>query len=169
LPLPCASLLIGSGRCARRRSDSSGETDGAQPPLVRPTLFTDESVFGPIVAALRAAGWDIERAVDVCPAAPDDVILRIAYERQRVVVTEDFDFGELVVRYRMNAHGLVVVSLDDVGAAAKPERVVSVLDGHTSNLRGNLLRIEPARVRIRPLEGPLAPWPRNQPKANQPN
>ena len=121
---------------------------------VRPRLFIDESVYGPTVSLLRLRGWDLERASDVCPAAADPEVARAAYVRQRIIVTEDFDFGDLIVRLQLPALGLVIISLADLRGTAKPLIVEAALEGHTNAFFGNLLVIEPARVRVRLLSPP---------------
>ena len=120
--------------------------------MSRPALFTDESVYGPTVALLRLDGWDIQRAVDFCSGAPDQVVLAEAFARQRLLVTEDFDFGELVVRFGLEAHGLITIALADIADKLKPPIVNSAMSEHEQRLRGTLTVIEATRVRMRPID-----------------
>ena len=53
-------------------------------------LYTDENIKGPLVKALRRAGWDVLRALDVFPEGTDDDIhFEHAAKEGRVVVTND--------------------------------------------------------------------------------
>ena len=61
-------------------------------------LFADECVAGTIIERLREVGFDIVRAADVCPTTDDEEVLAAGPSDQRVLVTADKDFGELVVR-----------------------------------------------------------------------
>ncbi len=83
---------------------------------MKPPLFADESVYGPIVARLLNDGWDVVRTVDLCPGADDDIVLDQAVASGRVLLTEDFDFGDLVVRRGLPAAGVVVLDLDRLSA-----------------------------------------------------
>ena len=77
-------------------------------------LFADECVAGTIIERLREEGFDIVRAADVCPTADDDEVLAQAHGDQRVLVTADKDFGELVVRLGRPSHGVVNIALGDL-------------------------------------------------------
>lgn len=70
-------------------------------------FFADECFNGAIVSAARAAGFDVVRAVDVCPSADDEVVLATAFQQQRVLLTEDKDFGDLCVRLGLPTEGVV--------------------------------------------------------------
>ena len=48
------------------------------------------------MASLTNLGHDVVSVRDRNPGAADDALLALAYEEERVLVTEDKDFGELV-------------------------------------------------------------------------
>ncbi len=52
-------------------------------------------------AAPAERGHDVSSAVDVAPRASDDELLAMALAQQRVLITEDKDFGELVFVRRL--------------------------------------------------------------------
>jgi hypothetical protein len=53
-------------------------------------LYTDEDVRGPLIKALRKAGWDIVRAIDTFPQrTPDLLHFERAAALGRVLVTND--------------------------------------------------------------------------------
>lgn len=90
-------------------------------------FLSDECFSGAIVIALRSAGVDIVRAVDVCPAATDEVLLARAFEDGRVLLTEDHGFGELCVRLQLPSHGVVVASVKSLNPERQSARVVEAL------------------------------------------
>ena len=45
---------------------------------------------------LRELGHDVRSASEVAPSATDEALLTLALEEQRVIITLDKDFGELV-------------------------------------------------------------------------
>ena len=114
-------------------------------------LFADECVAGTIIERLREEGFDIVRAADVCPTAGDDEVLAQAHGDQRVLVTADKDFGELVVRLRRPSHGVVNIALGDLPAATRATIVAAGLIGLGDRIVGNIVTIGPGRVRVRPL------------------
>jgi hypothetical protein len=66
------------------------------------------------------------------------------------VITEDRDFGEMVIRQHVHIRGLMLLELDRLSNVKEAELVAEVLATHTDKL-GNLIVVEPTRIRIRPL------------------
>jgi predicted nuclease of predicted toxin-antitoxin system len=58
-------------------------------------FLADESCDFVVVAALRSAGHEVNTVADVNPGAEDDVVLAMARDDARVLLTEDKDFGQL--------------------------------------------------------------------------
>ena len=55
-------------------------------------LYTDADVHGPLIKALKKAGWDIVRAIDALPEGADDLPhFERAIALSRVLVTNDED------------------------------------------------------------------------------
>jgi predicted nuclease of predicted toxin-antitoxin system len=113
--------------------------------------LTDECVAGSIVKRLREDGFDIVRAVEVGATEDDDQVLARALQDGRVLITSDKDFGELVVRLGRPTIGVVNLALGELGSAARAEIAASRLHELGDRVLGNLVTIEPGRVRMRPL------------------
>ena len=62
--------------------------------------MADESVEGPTVSALGAAGHDVLLIAETSPGIEDAKVLGIARVEQALLLTADEDFGELVFRNR---------------------------------------------------------------------
>lgn len=114
-------------------------------------FLADENVSYRVVERLRAAGFDVMAVALTNPGAPDSDVLATAGRDGRVLITEDRDFGELVVRQRLEVQGVVLLELDRLSNIAEADRVVAVISTNLDKPAGNLLVIEPGRVRIRPL------------------
>jgi predicted nuclease of predicted toxin-antitoxin system len=118
-------------------------------------FLADENVSRLVVERLRAAGFDVASVRETTPGASDKDILDAADSDDRVLITEDRDFGELVVRQRLKVRGVILLELDRLPSAAEAELVAEIVRIHESKLTGNLLVVEPARVRVRPCRGKL--------------
>jgi predicted nuclease of predicted toxin-antitoxin system len=116
-------------------------------------FLADENVSMLVVARLRAAGLDVLAVSETRPGASDDEVLAIANGDARILITEDRDFGEMIVRQRLGVRGVVLLELDRLSNAAEAERVAATVSAHETKLPGNLVVIEPGRVRVRPLAG----------------
>jgi predicted nuclease of predicted toxin-antitoxin system len=67
------------------------------------------------------------------------------------LITADKDFGELVVRLGHQTHGVVNLALGDLAVATRASIAAARLGELSDRIRGNLVTIEPGRVRVRPL------------------
>lgn len=114
-------------------------------------LLADENISQLVVARLVQSGLDVARVADLVAAAPDEYVLRLAASDQRLLLTEDRDFGELVVRRRLPIPGVVLIELDQLSPEAAAARVASVLASLRERVAGHLVVIEPHRTRMRPL------------------
>lgn len=113
-------------------------------------LLLDGCVWGKAAKQLRAAGHDVVwvGSWDVDPG--DDVILATAYAEQRVFVTIDKDFGELVVHQGLPHHG--ILRIVDFSARRHGDVCLAVIAAHSVDLEaGALITASPGRVRIRPI------------------
>jgi predicted nuclease of predicted toxin-antitoxin system len=64
-------------------------------------FLSDECCDAGIVASLRDFGHDVTYVIEQKTGSSDDEILTMAYNQQRILLTEDKDFGELVYRLRL--------------------------------------------------------------------
>jgi predicted nuclease of predicted toxin-antitoxin system len=103
---------------------------------------------------LRLLGHDVTRVGTHYPAAMKDAdILALAYSEQRVLVTDDRDFGELVFRLRRAHAGVIYLRLDTTKFQARARRVEDVLAQYGDQLDQFLVvTMDTIRVR-RSVEG----------------
>lgn len=57
----------------------------------------------------------------------------------------------MVIRQRLRVHGVILLELDRLSNAMEADTVADVVAAHADRLFGNLLVIEPGRIRVRPL------------------
>lgn len=114
-------------------------------------FLADENVSRFVIESLRSAGFDVTSVSATRAGAPDREVLAAADSEGRILITEDRDFGELVVRQRLGVLGVILLELDRLSNTAEAARVTDVATAHADRLIGNLLVVEPGRVRVRPL------------------
>jgi predicted nuclease of predicted toxin-antitoxin system len=119
-------------------------------------LLLDECVSGPVVARLRAAGHDCRWIAEVAPGEADPSVLQFSVEERRIVITEDWGFGELAIRQGKPAYGVVIVAMPqlagDIDTIA--DLLLHRLTEQEESLIGKLTIIEAGRVRQRELPKP---------------
>lgn len=115
-------------------------------------FLADENVSRFVVERLRAAGFEVATIGSTGQGASDADVLAVASREGHILITEDRDFGELVVRQRLGVQGVVLLELDRLSNTAEADRVAAVISTHADKLPGHLFVIEPGRIRIRPLQ-----------------
>ena len=88
---------------------------------------------------------------EVARGITDPEVATLAQSQDRVLITEDYDFGELVVRQGVVLPGLVIMALLDQPRDIRIRRILETIDRLGVNLLGNLVVVERARERLRPL------------------
>lgn len=97
---------------------------------------------------LSDLGHDVLSARDGYASASDRVLLELAYREDRVLVTEDKDFGELVFSLRL-PHPCIV-RLDGLTAAEEAAAIRNLIERHGAVMQqGAIIVITGNRVRIR--------------------
>jgi predicted nuclease of predicted toxin-antitoxin system len=114
-------------------------------------FLADENVSRMVIARLRASGFDVISIGETRSGAPDKYVLEAADAEDRILITEDHDFGELVVRQQLGVRGMILLELDRLSTATEADVVAAVVSTHADKLLGNLVVIEPGRIRVRPL------------------
>ena len=61
-------------------------------------FLADENFPRPALAALRKASWDVFSIAESCPGISDDEVIAVCSDQERLLLTFDKDFGELVFR-----------------------------------------------------------------------
>lgn len=97
---------------------------------------------------LTDLGHDVLSARDGYSTASDQALLDLAYREDRVLVTEDKDFGELVFSFR-RPHPCIV-RLDGLAARDEAAAMRHLISRHRDAMReGAIIVVTGTRVRIR--------------------
>jgi predicted nuclease of predicted toxin-antitoxin system len=109
--------------------------------------LANENFPAGVVAWLIGQGDDVVHAAQTLAGEPDTVILQTALDQDRILVTFDHDFGELVFRQRHPpAPGIVLFRLHQL----PPDILVASLDGFFAGkpaLRGYFTVVSPGQYR----------------------
>lgn len=111
-------------------------------------FLADESCDFAVVRALRAAGHDVMAIVEVSPRAEDEAIIDLAGREQRVLLTEDKDFGQLVYTQARTSAGVILIRLPGNVRAALPKIIVDLANKNGERLIGRFVVVQPGRIRI---------------------
>jgi predicted nuclease of predicted toxin-antitoxin system len=101
-----------------------------------------------VIRALRSEGHDVTAIAEIAKGAPDELVMKRAFDEKRVLITEDSDFGELVYARRRPSLGVIFVKFDSRARLAKPAAVVEAVTKLGRRLRDGYTVVEPGRVRL---------------------
>ncbi|MEX1255966.1 MAG: DUF5615 family PIN-like protein [Dehalococcoidia bacterium] len=111
-------------------------------------FLLDESAEYRLAAFLKREGHDVTAIAHDYPAAlADSDVLAIATSQQRIVITNDPDFGELVFRHSQSHNGVILLRLPAGDTAAKIEALRKALASHAADL-GHFLVVDRRGVRV---------------------
>lgn len=112
-------------------------------------FLADANVPRLLVDQLRIAGHDVFWAWSAPPRTSDEELITIAEREERVVITYDKGFGDLVFRQR-HAIAVILLRLRDVSVEETTRLVMSTLSAR-DDWHEQFTVIEHDRVRVTPL------------------
>lgn len=104
-----------------------------------------------IIAGLRDLGHDVVAIIETAPSVSDSDVLANAASDARILITEDKDFGDLVVRHEISVNGIVLLQLRRMSPSAATNRAVKAITENADKLSGHFVVVEASRLRSRPL------------------
>ncbi len=112
-------------------------------------FIVDESAGTAIVEYLRQAGHDVVAIHETKPQAADEEVLDLAAAGNRILVTNDKDFGELVFRSGKAHSGILLLRLRDESSSNRVRVIRGVVEKHADRLEGNYVVATERGIRVR--------------------
>ncbi|MDE2217308.1 MAG: DUF5615 family PIN-like protein [Planctomycetota bacterium] len=79
-------------------------------------FLIDESTGKKLGYLLTSSKHDVVFVSDWKSGAPDSEVIKKAYEDNRVIITDDKDFGELIFRLKMKSKGVILIRTSTTNA-----------------------------------------------------
>ena len=111
-------------------------------------FLADESCDFAVVVALRAAGHDVTLVRERCPGAEDLVVAAVASSENRILLTEDKDFGLLAQAVSGVRVGVILIRFPTRARAQLGESAVAAVERLGGQLEGAFVVLEPGLVRV---------------------
>jgi predicted nuclease of predicted toxin-antitoxin system len=115
------------------------------------SFLADESCDFGVVRALRAEGYDVLAVAEMMSRSDDRELIELAASTQRILITEDKDFGWLVHVAGLKSNGVLFIRFPGDSRRAMTKIVCDVVAEHCDRLSRSFVVIEPGYVRIREL------------------
>jgi predicted nuclease of predicted toxin-antitoxin system len=113
-------------------------------------FLVDVNVGLAVADSLQNSGHDVTFAGDVDWRMPDTDMLSLAEAEQRIVLTMDTDFGELVYHSRQPHTGVLLLRVPGANREEKIRVVQEIVSRYGDQLPGHFCVYRQGRLRIRP-------------------
>ena len=111
--------------------------------------FLVDECTGPAVAQwLHDQNHEVFSVYEGARGMEDDDIIRKAFDENRILITNDKDFGDKVYRDRRPHRGVIFLRLDDERAASKIETLRLLLEKYADRLPDHFVVVTEKQVRF---------------------
>lgn len=110
-------------------------------------FLVDESSDKLLANLMKRAGYDTTFVGDVMPTATDETILDSAEKENRVLISDDKDFGELIFRLNRPTSGVILLRT----LTTDPEKRFEMIKGVLDEAEGKFIVVSEGRIRERKL------------------
>ena len=111
-------------------------------------FLADESCDFAVVRALRRAGFDVLCISESTPRAEDSEVIRLALREERILLTEDKDFGRLVYSHGQETLGVIFLRFPTFARRQISRDVVNLVKQQGEKLARSFITVQPGRIRI---------------------
>jgi predicted nuclease of predicted toxin-antitoxin system len=111
-------------------------------------FMADENCDFAVVRALRSQGFDVLAVSEYTSRSDDRVLIEQSFKEQRILLTEDKDFGWLVYVSHVESAGVILMRYPGNRRTGLVSAVVQLVKERSEEIRGRFVVIQPGRVRI---------------------
>lgn len=111
--------------------------------------MADEICDFNVVSALRAAGYDVVAVGENTTWSVDRELIQQANHENRILLTEDKDFGWLVYVSAAESAGVILIRFPVNIRESLPETIVKLVKEHDHQIPNAFIVVQPGYIRIR--------------------
>ena len=101
-----------------------------------------------MVRTLRRAGFDVLSVSESAPRAEDSEVVGLALREQRILLTEDKDFGRLVYSHGQQTLGVIFLRFPTFARKQISRDVLNLVKQQGEKSAGSFVTVQPGRIRI---------------------
>lgn len=77
----------------------------------------------------------------------DQSVLKVANSQNRILITFDTDFGELIFRQKLKTQGIILLKFTPKSSQEVAEKILSLLNGQVK-IEGHFLIVQENKIRV---------------------
>jgi predicted nuclease of predicted toxin-antitoxin system len=112
-------------------------------------LLADENCHPVLVERLRQSGHDVECVLETTPGADDVDGLARAEHTGRTIITDDRDFGTLLIKRGLANAGVILLRTRNLAPDFKADRIEAAIAAYGAKLSATIVVIEDGGMRVR--------------------
>ena len=114
-------------------------------------FLADVNIEKVIVDEFRKLGYDITWIAEENPHLDDMGIFKIAQKENRILLTNDKDFGEIVFRQKLVSSGIVLFRIKGQDTMEKLKLLRKLLISHKDRISKHFVVITKEKIRFTPI------------------
>jgi predicted nuclease of predicted toxin-antitoxin system len=111
-------------------------------------FLADESCDFSVVRSLRDAGYDVLAVAEYMQRSVDRELIEQATAQQRILITEDKDFGWLVYVSHAQSAGVILIRFPGHARNTLAQSVLHLVQTQGEKLLGSFVVVGPGQIRI---------------------
>lgn len=112
-------------------------------------FLVDVGVGKAVENYLLEAGYDTKAVRDINPRMEDKEIILMAASEDRMVITMDKDFGELIYHSTLRHSGILLLRLEDATGSEKLEVLKHIMKNYADRIKNCFCVFQNDKFRIR--------------------
>lgn len=112
-------------------------------------FLADESCDFGVVRALRAEGYDVVALTEITTRSLDDEVIAQSFNEDRILLTEDKDFGQLVFASRADSAGVILIRFPGNARKTLQATIVKLIREQGNAIRNAFVVVQPGHIRVR--------------------
>lgn len=115
-------------------------------------FLANVNVEKPLIDFLDEKGFDIKWVTNIDKRMPDDRVCELANSEQRIIITNDKDFGEIVFYQQKIAYGIILMRVKGQNSAEKIVVLDKLLENYQDKIANHFVVLTKTKFRFIPLE-----------------
>lgn len=115
-------------------------------------FLANVNVEKPLIDFLNEKGFDIKWVTNIDKRMPDDRVCELANSEQRIIITNDKDFGEIVFYQKKIAYGIILLRVKGQKSAEKIVVLDKLLENYQDKIANHFVVLTKTKFRFIPLE-----------------
>ncbi len=115
-------------------------------------FLANVNVEKPIIDFLIEKGFDVKWVTSIDKRMTDDRVCEIANSEQRIIITNDKDFGEIVFYQKKIAYGIILMRVNGQNSSDKIILLNKLLEKYLDKIANHFVVLTKTKFRFIPLE-----------------